>query len=63
MVLHACSFSYSRGESRKVAVGAGLGKSVRPHLKNKLKTEGVIQVVEHLPSKLKALNLILSTVL
>jgi hypothetical protein len=39
---------------------AGLGKSRRPYLKNKLKakerTRGIAQVLEHLPSKLEILS-------
>jgi hypothetical protein len=40
--------------------GAGAGKSSIPSLKSKLKQKGagcMTQVVEHLPSKLKALSL------
>jgi hypothetical protein len=49
MVLYACSPSYSGGRER------------RPHPKKKVKakrTEDVAQMVEHLPSKCKALGLV-----
>jgi hypothetical protein len=42
---------------------ACLGKNARPYLKNKIKQNGPghVQVVEYLPSKLKALIIISST--
>jgi hypothetical protein len=35
--------------------------SIRPYLKNKLKTKGIVQVVEHLPIKCETLSSIPST--
>jgi hypothetical protein len=60
MVAHTCNPATQEVKVRGSWSKAGLGKSVRPYLKHKLKQKvlgGVVgvQVVEGLPSKLKAL--------
>jgi hypothetical protein len=54
LVAHSCNPSYKKGLG-------GVAQGVSPELKKKKGLEGVVQVVEFLPSKCKALNSNLST--
>jgi hypothetical protein len=52
-----CHPSYMESVDRRIIVLAGRGIKERPYLKNKAKRVGsVAQVVEHLPSKCKAVS-------
>jgi hypothetical protein len=51
-VAHISHSSYVGSINSKISIQTGLGINVRPYLKN----NQVVQVVEHLPSKLKALS-------
>jgi hypothetical protein len=60
LVVHACYPSYSEGINRRIVIQTSLGKNARLYLKKiteAKRPEGIDQVVEGLPSMLKALRL------
>jgi hypothetical protein len=64
MVIIPFNPSHSGGRGRRISSSrTGQAKLVRPYLKNKIKTKragGITQVVQHRPSKCKALSSIFS---
>jgi hypothetical protein len=60
MVMHACTFSYSGSIGRRIIVQGQTWEKTQDPIqkiaKTKNGTTGMIQVVEHLPSKFKDLS-------
>jgi hypothetical protein len=56
VLAHACHLSYLVSINRRMVVQAGLGINMRSFPKNSENAGGMVQLVEHLSSKLKALS-------